>query len=109
MTLTDMLDELIGEQRMDPQLAMKILSNFDRAITETLNDKVKARLTFKVNTTGRGSISHHAVVGDGTRLLTAGTLFFGHRARLTRTVSATKSGPSLSRTSHLRWRTAVRQ
>ena len=50
MTLTDMLDELIGEQRMDPQLAMKILSNFDRAITETLNDKVKARLTFKVNT-----------------------------------------------------------
>lgn len=46
-----MLDELIGEQRMDPQLAMKILSNFDRAITETLNDKVKARLTFKVNTT----------------------------------------------------------
>jgi len=28
---------------------MKILSNFDRAITETLNDKVKARLTFKVN------------------------------------------------------------
>ena len=49
MTLTDMLDELIGDQRMDPQLAMKILSNFDRAITETLNDKVKARLTFKVN------------------------------------------------------------
>lgn len=49
MTLTDTLDDLIGEQRIDPQLAMKVLSNFDRAIAETLNDKVKARLTFKVS------------------------------------------------------------
>lgn len=55
-----MLDELIGEQRMDPQLAMKILSNFDRAITETLNDKVKARLTFKVNTAWSKETSCHA-------------------------------------------------
>ncbi|KAJ9161948.1 hypothetical protein NKR19_g1819 [Coniochaeta hoffmannii] len=47
LALTDTLDELIGAQHIDPQLAMKILSNFDRAITETLNDKVKARLTFK--------------------------------------------------------------
>ena len=51
MTLTDTLDDLIGEQRMDPQLAMKVLSNFDRAIAETLSDKVKARLTFKVCST----------------------------------------------------------
>lgn len=56
-----MLDELIGEQRMDPQLAMKILSNFDRAITETLNDKVKARLTFKVNITWHGSTLRRTV------------------------------------------------
>jgi hypothetical protein len=27
---------------------MKILSNFDRAIAETLAEKVKSRLTFKV-------------------------------------------------------------
>jgi hypothetical protein len=27
---------------------MKILANFDRAIAETLQEKVKARLTFKV-------------------------------------------------------------
>ncbi|KAL1877843.1 hypothetical protein VTK73DRAFT_8370 [Phialemonium thermophilum] len=47
MTLTDTLDDLIGEQRIDPQLAMKILSNFDRAIAETLSDRVRARLTFK--------------------------------------------------------------
>jgi transcription initiation factor TFIIA small subunit len=48
-TLTDTLDDLISEHRIDPQLAMKVLANFDRAIAETLQDKVKARLTFKVS------------------------------------------------------------
>ncbi|KAI1081574.1 transcription initiation factor IIA gamma chain [Whalleya microplaca] len=45
--LTDTLDDLITEHRIDPQLAMKILANFDRAITEVLQEKVKSRLTFK--------------------------------------------------------------
>jgi hypothetical protein len=49
MALTDTLDDLIGERRIEPQLAMKILANFDRSITENLADKVKARLTFKVH------------------------------------------------------------
>jgi transcription initiation factor TFIIA small subunit len=48
MALTDTLDDLISERRMEPQLAMKILVNFDRSVTEVLADKVKARLTFKV-------------------------------------------------------------
>lgn len=48
MSLTDALDDLISEGRIAPQLAMKILSNFDRTITEVLADKVKANLTFKV-------------------------------------------------------------
>ncbi|KAH8193675.1 hypothetical protein TruAng_012157 [Truncatella angustata] len=47
--LTDTLDDLIQEHRIDPQLAMKILANFDRAITEVLQEKVRSRLTFKVN------------------------------------------------------------
>ncbi|KAL3427399.1 transcription initiation factor iia small chain [Phlyctema vagabunda] len=47
MALTDTLDDLISERRIEPQLAMKILANFDRSITEVLSDKVKARLTFK--------------------------------------------------------------
>ena len=47
-TLTDALDELISEGRIAPQLAMKILSNFDRHVTEVLAEKVKANLTFKV-------------------------------------------------------------
>ncbi|TAQ87541.1 hypothetical protein B7494_g4120 [Chlorociboria aeruginascens] len=47
MALTDTLDDLISERRIEPQLAMKILANFDRSITEVLADKVKARLSFK--------------------------------------------------------------
>ncbi|KAF8470163.1 transcription initiation factor IIA, gamma subunit, helical domain-containing protein [Kalaharituber pfeilii] len=47
VTLTDALDDLIMQGRIDPQLAMKVLSNFDRSITEVLSDKVKASLSFK--------------------------------------------------------------
>lgn len=49
--MTDALDELIGQERIDPQLAMKVLTQFDRVIAETLQEKVKSRLTFKVITT----------------------------------------------------------
>jgi hypothetical protein len=48
LSLTDTLDDLINEQRIEPQLAMKVLANFDRVVTEVLAEKVKARLTFKV-------------------------------------------------------------
>ncbi|EEQ35111.1 Transcription initiation factor IIA subunit 2 [Microsporum canis] len=47
LSLTDTLDDLINEGRIEPQLAMKILSNFDRVITEVLADKVKCKLSFK--------------------------------------------------------------
>lgn len=47
--LTDTLDLLITERRIEPQLAMKILANFDKAVADVLADKVKARLTFKVS------------------------------------------------------------
>ena len=40
---------MIGENRLDPQLAMKVVANFDRAMAEVLSEKVKARLTFKVS------------------------------------------------------------
>ncbi|CAO2654813.1 Nn.00g115460.m01.CDS01 [Neocucurbitaria sp. VM-36] len=45
--LTDTLDNLITERRIEPQLAMKILINFDKAVADVLSDKVKSRLTFK--------------------------------------------------------------
>jgi hypothetical protein len=56
--LTDTLDDLIQDHRIDPQLAMKILANFDRAIAEVLQEKVRSRLTFKVNTLYRPCPNH---------------------------------------------------
>jgi hypothetical protein len=47
--LTDTLDNLITERRIEPQLAMKILINFDKAVADGLAEKVKTRLTFKVS------------------------------------------------------------
>ncbi|MCJ1256918.1 Transcription initiation factor IIA small chain (TFIIA 13.5 kDa subunit) [Lignoscripta atroalba] len=47
LALIDTIDEFVHAGRIEPQLAMKIIANFDRAITEVLADKVKARLNFK--------------------------------------------------------------
>lgn len=46
--LIDAIDELINQGRIEPQLAMKILTNFDKAIAENIAASVKSRLTFKV-------------------------------------------------------------
>ena len=46
--LIDAIDELINQGRIEPQLAMKILANFDKAVAETLGQNVKSRLNFKV-------------------------------------------------------------
>ncbi|KAK9686033.1 Transcription initiation factor IIA subunit 2 [Basidiobolus ranarum] len=47
MALTDSLDELIQSGHMNPQLAMKVLVQFDKSITEALSSKVRSRATFK--------------------------------------------------------------
>lgn len=39
---------MVEEGRIEPQLAMKVVNSFDKAVTEVLADKVKARLNFKV-------------------------------------------------------------
>lgn len=48
LALIDTLDDLVHAGRIEPQLAMKVITSFDKCITEVLADKVKARLTFKV-------------------------------------------------------------
>lgn len=48
IALTDTLDDLISSNQIEPQLAMKILANFDKAFMDVMSDKVKARLSFKV-------------------------------------------------------------
>ncbi|KAI1172694.1 transcription initiation factor iia small chain [Nemania sp. FL0916] len=47
--LTDTLDTLITQNNIDPQLAMKVLANFDRAVAEVLQEKVRSRLSFKAS------------------------------------------------------------
>lgn len=47
-TLIDSLDELVHLGRIEPQLAMKILQSFDKIVADVLTEKVKTRLTFKV-------------------------------------------------------------
>ena len=47
-TLVDTLDELVEEGRIEPQLAMRVVSRFDKAVAEALAEKAKGRLTFKV-------------------------------------------------------------
>ena len=49
-TLADALDSLITDQQIQPQLANKILNNFDRVISDLLKSELgiaKSKLTFK--------------------------------------------------------------
>jgi transcription initiation factor TFIIA small subunit len=45
--LTDTLDDLIQEGMLDPQTAMKVLSQFDSSIADALKTHVKSRATLK--------------------------------------------------------------
>ena len=48
ITLTDALDDLIQTEQITPQLAMKVLMQFDKSITEGLGSRIKSRALFKV-------------------------------------------------------------
>ncbi|KAI8848553.1 transcription initiation factor IIA, gamma subunit-domain-containing protein [Chytridium lagenaria] len=47
IALTDALDEMIQEGRIDPQTAMRIVAQFDTSIAKALNEKVKTKATIK--------------------------------------------------------------
>ncbi|KAL8822201.1 MAG: hypothetical protein Q9191_007063 [Dirinaria sp. TL-2023a] len=47
IALIDTLDELVNQSSIEPQLAMKVLATFDKAASEVLQEKVKARMHFK--------------------------------------------------------------
>lgn len=49
LTLTDTLDELIQEKKLTPQLAMKVLYQFDRTMADVLANKLRTRGTIKVH------------------------------------------------------------
>ncbi|KZC07516.1 PREDICTED: transcription initiation factor IIA subunit 2 [Dufourea novaeangliae] len=48
-TLQESLDELIQYGQITPQLAIKVLLQFDKAINQALATRVKSRLSFKAH------------------------------------------------------------
>ncbi|KAF1348736.1 transcription initiation factor IIA, gamma subunit [Delphinella strobiligena] len=47
VALADTLDDLISSRRIEPQLAIKIMIQFDQIMSQVLGEKVKARMSFK--------------------------------------------------------------
>jgi len=47
MALTDSLDELITSGAITPQLAMKVLQQFDKSLADTMVKQVKTKTTLK--------------------------------------------------------------
>ncbi|CDH57140.1 transcription initiation factor iia small chain [Lichtheimia corymbifera JMRC:FSU:9682] len=47
MALTDSLDELIQSGHINPQLAMRVLTTFDKSISEALSQLVRNKATIK--------------------------------------------------------------
>lgn len=45
--LADALDQLISDQKITPQLAIRILEEFDKSLVEAMQTKVAAKTTFK--------------------------------------------------------------
>ncbi|KLO06019.1 transcription initiation factor IIA gamma subunit [Schizopora paradoxa] len=52
LALTDSLDELITSGAITPQLAMKVLQQFDKSLANTLVEQVRTKVKTKV--TGKG-------------------------------------------------------
>jgi transcription initiation factor TFIIA small subunit len=48
LALTDALDELVQNQQLTPNLGLKVMGQFDKVMTEALNNKVKVRANLKV-------------------------------------------------------------
>lgn len=48
MHLTDSLDELIQSGHINPVLAMKVLTQFDKSVAEALNKNIKSKCSAKV-------------------------------------------------------------
>jgi len=48
-TLQESLDELLQQGQITPQLALKVLLHFDKAINTALSTRVKTRVNFKAH------------------------------------------------------------
>jgi len=46
-SLVEALDELVSEDKLPPEMAMKVLEQFDKSMFETLSERVKSKATIK--------------------------------------------------------------
>lgn len=97
MALADTLDDLISSRRIEPQLAIKIMTNFDQVMSQVLGDRVKARMSFKVG--AYASVTPYSEFNTESCFL---------RVIWIPTASVTKSGHSSSKTSSSSWTTRSR-
>uniref|UniRef100_A0A452XLJ9 Transcription initiation factor IIA gamma subunit N-terminal domain-containing protein n=1 Tax=Aegilops tauschii subsp. strangulata TaxID=200361 RepID=A0A452XLJ9_AEGTS len=67
MCLTETLDEMVSSGTLSPELAIQVLVQFDKSMTEALENQVKSKVTVKVRALGKQScnFSRHF----GVRLL----------------------------------------
>lgn len=47
LSLTDALDEMIQSQKLNGVMAMRVLHQFDKSISEILSDKIKVKSSLK--------------------------------------------------------------
>ncbi|CAM6032181.1 unnamed protein product [Sphagnum compactum] len=47
LTLADALDDMIQNEQITPQLALRVVSQFDRSMITCLESKIRSRGTFK--------------------------------------------------------------
>ena len=88
MQLTDALDELIQSGHINPVLAMRVLTEFDKAIASVLSKNVKAKSQLKVCC--QSNAHSRRTCSNATSLRC--------RATFGTTGSVTRSGPSACRT-----------
>ncbi|MCL7045907.1 hypothetical protein MKW94_009513 [Papaver nudicaule] len=48
MCLTETLDEMVSNGTLSPELAIQVLIQFDKSMTEALETQVKSKVTIKV-------------------------------------------------------------
>ncbi|RXH92578.1 hypothetical protein DVH24_033474 [Malus domestica] len=55
MCLTETLDEMVQSGTLSPDLAIQVLTQFDKSMTEALETQVKSKVTIKVVPSAQGS------------------------------------------------------
>ncbi|XP_054788328.1 transcription initiation factor IIA subunit 2 isoform X2 [Prosopis cineraria] len=67
MCLTETLDEMVQNGTLSPEIAIQVLVQFDKSMTEALETDVKSKVSIKVRPQLRGS-SLNVVPPPSTRL-----------------------------------------